>query len=453
MEPRFKDCDRDTLFLMPPSVDDWVPENHLSRFVVDIVRRLDLSPIKNAYAGRGSDAYPPDLMVALLFYAYATGVFSSRKIERATYDSVAFRYIAVNTHPDHDTIASFRRRFLKELKALFVQILLIAHEMGVLKLGSVSLDGTKIKANASKHHALSWGYAHKLEKQLKDEIKELLNKAKQADKEDLPEGMNIPEELARRESRLEAIAAAKALIEQRAAERFAKEQQAYEEKLSARKAKEKETGKKPKGRSPIPPEPGPKNKDQVNLTDSDSRIMPSQGGGFEQAYNGQAAVDIETMLIVENHITQQSNDKLEVTPAVENLSSLPEKLGTVNKLLADTGYFGSDNVEECETNKIIPYIAPKRQKHNAPLQDRFTEPEPLTDPADPVTEMKHRLKTVAGKAVYAKRKCTVEPVFGIIKAAMGFRQFLLRGLDRVAGEWDLVCMAYNIKRLYALSSP
>lgn len=221
MQPRFKDCDRDTLFLMPPSVDDWVPENHLSRFVVDIVSRLDLSPIINACAGRGSDAYPPSIMVALLFYAYATGVFSSRKIERATYDSVAFRYIAVNTHPDHDTIALFRKRFLKELKALFVQILLIAHEMGVLKLGSVSLDGTKIKANASKHHALSWGYARKLEKQLKDEIKDLLRKAKQADKEDLPEGMNIPEELARRESRLEAIAAAKAQIEQRAAERFA----------------------------------------------------------------------------------------------------------------------------------------------------------------------------------------------------------------------------------------
>jgi transposase len=452
MEPRFKDCDRDTLFLMPPSVDDWVPENHLSRFVVDIVSRLDLSPITNAYAGRGSDAYPPSIMVALLFYAYATGVFSSRKIERATYDSVAFRYIAVNTHPDHDTIASFRKRFLKELKALFVQILLIAHEMGVLKLGSVSLDGTKIKANASKHHALSWGYARKLEKQLKDEIKDLLRKAKRADKEDLPEGINIPEELARRESRLEAIAEAKAQIEQRAAERFAKEQQEYKKKLAARKAKEKETGKKPKGRPPKPPKPGLKNKDQVNLTDSDSRIMPSQGGGFDQAYNGQAAVDIESMLIVENHITQQSNDKLEVTPAVENLSRLPDKLGTVDTLLADAGYFSTDNVEKCETNDVVPYIAVERQRHNTPLQDRFTEPEPLTGTADSVMEMKHRLKTIAGKAVYAKRKCTVEPVFGIIKAAMGFRQFLLRGLDRVAGEWDLACIAYNIKRLYVLNS-
>ena len=451
MEPRFKQCDRETLFLMPPSLDDWVPENHLCRFVVDIVARLDLSPIENAYGGRGSEAYPPSMMVALLFYAYATGVFSSRKIERATYDSVAFRYVAVNTHPDHDTIASFRRRFLKELKVLFTQILLIAHEMGVLKLGSVSLDGTKIKANASKHHALSWGYARKLEKQLKGEIKDLLRKARSADNEDPPDGMNMPEELARRESRLVAIAAAKAQIEQRAAERFAKEQEAYQDKLAARKVKEKKTGKKPKGRPPNPPEPGPKGKDQVNLTDTDSRIIPSPGGGFEQAYNGQAAVDTDSMLIVENHITQQSNDKVQVTPAVENLACLPEPLGKVERLLADAGYFSKANVEGCTTNGIIPYIAVERQKHNAPPEERFTEPEPLTGPADPVTEMKHRLKTMAGRAVYAKRKSTVEPVFGIIKSVMGFRQFLLRGLDLVAGEWDLVCIAYNIKRLYALS--
>jgi hypothetical protein len=221
------------------------------------------------------------MRVALLFYAYATGIFSSRKIEQATYDSVAFRYVAANSHPDHDTIATFRRRFLKELKALFTQILLVAHEMGVMKLGSVSLDGTKIKANASKHHALSWEHACKLEKQLKGEIEDLLRKANKADKkEDVPEGMNIPEELARRESRLEAIAAAKAEIERRAAERFAKEQEQYQAKEAARKAKEKATGKKPRGRTPKPPEPGPKSKDQVNLTDRDSRIMPSSSGGL-----------------------------------------------------------------------------------------------------------------------------------------------------------------------------
>jgi transposase len=450
MEPRFKDTDRHSLYLMPPSLDDWVPENHLARFVLDIVSRLDLSPIRNSYAGRGSDAYPPTMMTALLFYAYATGVFSSRKIEQATYDSVAFRYIAVNTHPDHDTIATFRRRFLKELKALFTQILLIAHEMGVMKLGSVSLDGTKIKANASKHHALSWEHACKLEKQLKTEIEELLRKAQRADKEELPEGMHIPEELVRRESRLEAIAAAKAELERRAAERFAKEQQEHGAKLAVRKAKENATGKKPRGRTPTSPEPGPKSKDQVNLTDSESRIMPSSSGGFEQSYNAQASVDVNSMLIVENHITQHSNDKLELVPAVESLCNLPESLGAVDALLADTGYFSQNNVRECKDRNIVPYIAAERESHNAAPEDRFTEPEPLVAPADPVTEMKHRLKTIAGKAIYAKRKSTVEPVFGIIKAVMGFRQFLLRGLKQVAGEWDLVCIAYNLKRMYAL---
>jgi transposase len=445
MEPRFKDTDRHTLFLMPPSLDDWVPEDHLARFVVDI------SSIRNSYAGRGSDAYPPSMMAALLFYAYATGVFSSRKIEQATYDSVAFRYVAVNTHPDHDTIATFRKRFLKELKTLFTQILLVAHEMGLMKLGSVSLDGTKIKANASKHHALSWEHACKLEKQLKREIEDLLHKAQRADKEDRPEGMNIPEELSRRESRLEAIAAAKAEIERRAAARFAKEQEEHQTKLAAREAKEKSTGKKPRGRAPTPPEPGPKSKDQVNLTDSESRIMPSSSGGFEQAYNAQVSVDMDSMLIIENHITQQSNDKLELVPAVESLCSLPDSLGAVDSLLADAGYFSQNNVEECKGKNILPYIASERQQHNMPPEERFTEPEPLVVPADPVTEMRHRLKTVAGKAIYAKRKSTVEPVFGIIKAAMGFRQFLLRGLKHVAGEWDLVCIAYNLKRMYALS--
>ena len=450
MEPRFKDTDRHSLFLMPASLDDWVPEGHLARFVVDIVSRLDISPIRNSYAGRGSDAYPPSMMAALLFYAYATGVFSSRKIEQATYDSVAFRYIAVNTHPDHDTIASFRRRFLKELKALFTQILLIAHEMGVMKLGSVSLDGTKIKANASKHHALSWEYACKLEKQLKGEIEELLSKAQRADKEDVPEGMNIPEEFVRREERLKAIASAKAEIERRAAQRFAKEQEEHQAKMAAREAKEKATGKKPRGSTPKLPEPGPRGKDQVNLTDSDSRIMPSSSGGFEQVYNVQAAVDVESMLIVENHTTQQSNDKLELVPAVENLSILPSSLGTVERLLADAGYFSQNNVDVCEGRNIVPYIATERQQHNATLEDRFSEPDFLVDSADPTTKMKHRLKTIAGKAIYAKRKSTIEPVFGIIKAVMGFRQFLLRGSELIAGEWELVCIAYNIKRLHAI---
>ena len=369
MKPRFVNCDRNTLFLMPPSVQDWLPDNHLARFVVDIVSRLDIYALENAYAGRGSDAYPPSMMLSLLFYSYATGVFSSRRIEKATYDSVAFRFIAANTHPDHDTIATFRKRFIGTLKPLFVQILMIAREMGVMKLGKVSLDGTKVKANASKHHALSWQYACRLDKQLNDEIKALLRKAEQADKQDHPEVMSIPDELARREDRLEAIGFAKAEIERRAAERFAKEQEAYQVKLEKRKAKQNKTGKKPRGRKPTPPQPGPKDKDQVNLTDKDSRIMPVSGGGFEQTYNAQAAVDIDSMLIMEDHITQKSNDKLEITPAVDNLCALPESMGTVNALLADTGYFSRDNVIRCKAGTIVPYIAAERQQHNVSLED------------------------------------------------------------------------------------
>jgi len=391
------------------------------------------------------------MLLSLLFYGYATGTFSSRKLEMATYDSVAFRFIAANTHPDHDTIATFRKRFLEQLKPLFQQILTIAHSMNVLKLGKVSLDGTKIKANASRHHALSWDHASKLEKQLQEEVDSLLRQAEEADIQDLPDGMSIPEELARRKERLEGIARAKAEIEKRAAERYAREKQAYDEKVAERKAKEKKTGKKPRGRTPKPPKLGPQGKDQVNLTDGESRIMPTKGQGFEQAYNAQAGVDMDSLLVVENHITQQPNDKQEMEPALEGLSHLPDELGEVDALAADSGYYSEDNVKRCESNKITPLIAIERDRHNLPLQKRFSQPDPLPPDADAVTKMTHRLKTPAGKALYAKRKSTIETVFGIIKSAIGFRQFLLRGLESVSGEWDLVCIGYNLKRLYALN--
>ena len=242
MSFKFINTNRDQQYLFPPSVQDWLPEDHLARFVVDIVSQLDIRPITQAYAGRGSKAYHPEILLSLLFYGYATGVYSSRKIEQATHDSVAFRYISVNTHPDHDTIATFRKRFLDQLKPLFVQILMLAHEMGLMKLGKVSLDGTKIKANASKHHALSWGHACKLEKQLQAEVQELMRLAQKADSEDPPEGMDIPEELSRRQDRLVAIAEAKEKIEQRAAERYAKEKQQYDAKVAARKAKAEKSG-------------------------------------------------------------------------------------------------------------------------------------------------------------------------------------------------------------------
>lgn len=451
MSVKFVEVDRETLYLLPPSLQDWLPEGHLARFVVDIVEQLDLRSLKQSYAGRGSQPYNPEMLVGLLFYGYATGVFSSRKLERNTYDSVAFRYIAANSHPDHDTIANFRRRFLPQLGELFTQILMIAQQMKVLKLGSVSLDGSKIKANASKHKALSYEHACKLEAQIKVEVAELLKKAETADCKDIPDGMSIPEELERREKRLSGIAAAKTEIEKRAAERHAREQAAYEKKVADRAKKEQETGKKARGKEAKPPQAGPTAKDQVNLTDEESRIMPTSGGGFEQAFNAQAGVDTTSKLIVSAHVTQHANDKQELKPTLENLTSLPEELGSVTEMIADSGYFSETNVTACEDIGVTPYIAVDRQEHNQPLWERFKEPEPLPDYADSVTRMKHRLRTMAGKAVYAQRKVTSEPVFGIIKAVMGFRSFLLRGYESVQGEWNLVCMAFNIKRLHALT--
>jgi transposase len=450
MAVEFIPVDRDTPYIFPPCVQDYLPDDHLARFVVDIVEQLNLSHLSAVYSGRGSKPFHPALLVALLFYGYATGVFSSRKLEKATYDSIAFRYICANTNPDHDTIASFRKRFLKELEALFVEILVVAEAMGLVKLGTVSLDGTKIKANASKHKALSWDYANKLEAQLKQEVEELMRLAEEADQCSRPEEMDIPEELKRREARLAAIARAKEGIQARAQERFEREQAEYAAKQAKREAREKETGKKPPGKPPKPPTSGPQAKDQINLTDEESRIMPTASGGFEQAYNAQAGVDVETHLIVEQHVTQHTNDKQEIEPALEAIGHLPEALGEADNLLADTGYFSEANVEKCTAARLVPFIPEKREKHNLPLTERFREdPKPPHD-ATTVQAMRHRLQTREGKAVYATRKSTVETVFGIIKQVLGFRQFLLRGLDSVQSEWSLVCIGWNLKRMHAL---
>jgi transposase len=452
MKSKFIEADRETLYLLPPSLQDWLPEKHLARFVVEIVDQLDLRSLKESYVGCGLQPYNPVVMVSLLFYGYATGVFSSRQLERSTYDSVAFRFIAANSHPDHDTIANFRRRFLSEIGELFAQILLIAHQMNVLKLGRVSLDGSKIKANASKHKALSYERACKQEAQIKAEVAALLEKAESADQSDLPDGMNIPEELERREKRLAAIAAAKAELEKRAAEHHALEQAAFEKKAAKRAEKEQKSGKKNRGKKPKPPKVGPAGKDQVNLTDGESRIMPTSSGGFEQSFNAQAGVDTTSKLIVSAHVTQQPNDKQELEPALKILAALPKKLGSATELIADSGYFSEKNVVACQEEKITPYIAVDRQQHNQSLKERFSEPPPPPEDADSVERMKYRLRTATGKAIYAQRKVTSEPVFGIIKAVMGFRSFLLRGHKAAEGEWLLVCMAFNIKRLHALAN-
>jgi transposase len=447
----FRPINRDMDFLMPPSVDEWLPQRHLARFVVEVIEGLDLRAMTGSYRGSGEASYHPRLLLGLIIYGYATGVFSSRNLERATHDSVAFRFIAANEHPDHDTIATFRRRFLKPIEALFVQVLGVAREMGVLKLGTVALDGTKIHANASRHSALSYEHASKIEVQLKAEVADLLGKAEAADQADVPDGMQVPEELARREKRLAEIARAKVVIEARAKERHARERAEYEAKMAARDAKAAQTGKKPGGRVPQPPVEGPKPSDQVNLTDEESRIMPIAGGGFEQCYNAQAAVAADSLLVVATDVVQAPNDKQQLEPMLGKLAELPDELGKVGDLLADNGYFSEGNVNACAAAGIEPVIAMGREAHHPSPGERFAEdPAPPEDPT-PLAAMRHRLQTKEGKKRYALRKQTPEPVFGIIKSVLGFRQFLLRGLDKVRGEWSLVTTAWNIKRMFALA--
>jgi hypothetical protein len=378
-------------------------------------------------------------------------VFSSRKLERATYDSVAFRFIAANQHPDHDTIAAFRRRFLQEIEGLFVQVLAVAREMGVLKMGTVALDGTKIHANASRHSALSYEHAGKIEAQLKAEVAELLAKAEAADRADLPDGLSIPDELARREERLAKLAEARAKIEARARERFERERAEHEAKLAARDAKAAATGRKPRGKPPQPPVEGPRPTDQVNLTDEQSRIMPVAGGGFEQCYNAQAAVAAGSLLVVAADVVQAPNDKQQLAPMLGKLAALPADLDQPETLLADTGYFSAANVQVCGAAGIEPLIALGREAHHPSLSERFAEAPSAPDDPTAVEAMAHRLKTLEGRKLYAQRKHTPEPVFGIIKSVLGFRQFLLRGLDHVRGEWNLVTMAWNLKRMFVLS--
>lgn len=448
----FRDVDRETGFLLPPSVDEWLPEKHLARFVVEVVETLDLRAMSGSYRGSGSASYHPSMLLGLLVYGYATGVFTSRKLERATYDSVAFRFIAANDHPDHDTIATFRRRFLKEIEALFVQVLSLAREMGMLKMGTVALDGTKIHANASRHSALSYEHAGKIEAQLKAEVADLMARAEAADQADIPDGMSIPDELARREERLAKLAEARARIEARAKERYEREKAEHEAKMAARQAKTAATGKKPGGKPPEPPVEGARPTDQINLTDEASRIMPVAGGGFDQCYNAQAVVAAESLLVVAAQVVQAPNDKQQIEPMLRRIEALPAELGKPDTLLADTGYFSEANVMLCAATQIDPMIAQGRQSHYPPLSERFAKAPPAPLNPTPLEAMHHRLQTPEGKKLYALRKQTPEPVFGIIKSVMGFRQFLLRGLDSVQGEWSLVTMAWNIKRMFALAA-
>ena len=449
MARRFRMFDYERSLDQTITIRDVLPPDHLARFIVQVISWLDVSAIYAKYGDEGGEAYAPELLLGLLFYGYATGVFSSRKIENATYESIPFRFLGGGWHPDHDTIANFRKTFLPEITDLFAQVLVVAHELGVLNLGNISVDGSKVHADASKSQAVSYGRLRQLERRLHAEVEELVALGEKADQGELPEGLEVAFEIALRQERLLNLAQAKSVLEARAQERYEAEKAEYEAKMQARAEKAKQTGRKPGGRAPKPPTAGPQAKDQYNFTDPDSRIMKnSNNKGFDQHYNVQVAVDQDCRLIVGNTLSNQATDREEAIPTVD---AIPTQAGKPKAAALDNGYWSPANVEELERRGIKPYIATGRDSHYQSWQERFTrQPEPPGEEASLIVHMAYKLKTVIGKQIYGLRKSTVEPVIGIIKETLGFRQFSLRGLLAAAGEWCLVCLAYNLKRLHIL---
>jgi len=445
----FKTADYDATLELTIRLGDCVPPDHLARFVVDTIAHLDLSTLYARYGARGGQPYAPDILLALLFYGYATGVFSTRKIERATYETVPFRCIAGDLHPDHDTLAAFRKTFLSDLKDLFVQVLLLAQVAGVLKLGNISLDGTKIHADASKSKAVSYKHLLALEAHLQTEVAELFALSEQAEQADLPDGLVVTTEIAIRQARLARLAEAKAILSARAKERDVIAQAEYAAKVEQREAIAQQTGRTPRGPLPKAPTPGARDKDQYNFTDPESRIMKHRSTeGFDQDYNAQLAVDQNSLLIVGESLSNHPTDQHEAEPT---LDAIPPQIGPPDASAMDNGYFSAANIVACAQRGIDPYIATGRDPHHPSWQERFaTLPAPPADDTSPTVQMAYKLKTVIGKAIYGLRKCTVEPVIGIIKEVLGFRQFSLRGEQAAAGEWCLVCLAFNLKRLHTL---
>jgi transposase len=459
MATRFVPIDRDTPLLLPPDLRDWVPEDHLVHFILDAVALLDLSQVKVNERGTGSEQFPPTMMTALLIYSYATGTFSSRRIEQSTYDSVPVRLLTADTHPDHDTICTFRRENKALLTESFVKVLQLAQQLNVLQVGqiTVAVDGTKVLANASKHSAVSYQRAGQMIEQLELEVKQLVAKAEQADSAPLQEGLTIPEEIARRQQRKAALEKARAEIEARAQARYAAELAEHEKKLAERAAK-KERGEKVGGKLPKAPRPQPQAKDQYNFTDPESKIMKAGNGDhFEQSYNAQAAVEVQSRLIVGQRVSSSPNDKQELIPT---LQAIPPEAGVLEAVLIDSGFYSESAVaavEQLAAGQLsgpTVYAAMERKSHHRSVADLEQKPEPPPLPAGASVSqvMKHRLASGEGKQKYKLRQQTVESVFGIIKSVLGFRQFLLRGLEKVKLEWTLVCVAYNLKRLHRLGA-
>ena len=449
MTRKFKTADYEKTLDLQISLREVLPPGHLARFIVNVIAQLDLSRIYNQYGDQGAPPYAPEVLLGLLFYGYATGVFSSRKIEKGTYEVIPFRFIAGDMHPDHDTIATFRQQFLAELKELFIQVLLIAQEMGKLELGNVSLDGSKIHADASKNKAVSYKRLLAIEAYLQAEVNELFALAKAADGGQLPDEMNIADEIEQRERQLEQLAEAKKVLEARAQARYEAEKAEYEAQMQAREEKATKKGRKPSGRPPTPPTPEPRDKDQYNFTDPESRIMKNaNNSGFDQHYNVQVVVEHDSRLIVGNWLCTHTNDKLAALPTID---TVPPAIGQPKNANLDAGYFSQDNITGLEKRGINPYIATGRTSHNQGWRAFFLDnPDPLPEDASAKTRMAYKLRTEIGKTLYRLRKSTVEPVIGIIKEVLGFRQFSLRGLVAAGGEWTLVCLAYNLKRLHTL---
>ena len=449
MARKFKTVDYEAALELSITIGACLPPNHLARFVVEIVKQLDLSCIYKQYGERGGEPYDPPVLLGLLFYGYATGVFSSRQIEEKTYSSIPFYYIAGGLHPDHDTINSFRQDFLADLKELFVQILLIAQAAGVLELGNISLDGSKIHADASKSKAVSYKRLLELERQLQAEVEALFALSQQLEPSQWPDGLDLISEIALRRKQQINLSQAKAVLEARAEACYQAELADYEAKLQERTEKAQRTDRKPGGRPPQPPTPGVGDKEQYNFTDPDSAITKnSANSGFDQNYNTQVAVEQRSLLIVANTLSAHPNDKQEAVPT---LDAIPPVIGKPEAGALDNGYFSAHNITEFQARGVEPYIATGREPHHHCWQDYFKE-QAAPPPADatPKEKMAYKLQTEIGQAIYGLRKCTVEPVIGIIKEVLGFRQFSLRGLLKAAGEWNLVCIGFNLKRLHTL---
>ena len=436
---------------------EGVPAGHIVHFILDAVEQLPITDFRVNDRGSGSAQYPPRMMLALLIYCYATGRFGSRTIEAASYSDVAVRYLCANHHPDHDSICTFRTANKQAFEAAFVSVLQLAQHLRLSKVGTVSVDGTKLQANASKHAAVSYARAGEMIAQLELEVQELVGRARQAENQETKEALDIPAELTRREDRKAALQQARRVIEARAKEMAAAQQADYQAKQAKRQA-QREAGKKPRGPEPTPPSATPDPKAQYNFTDPQSGIMKAGSGQhFEQSYNAQAAVD-EAMLVVGACVSVAANDKKELPPTVTAIC--PVVAPQVKTILTDSGFYSDAAVQAVEQNPdgsptgVTVFAAVEKTDHHKTVADLLPQPEPLAPgpEATPKEVMAHRLKTTLGKMLYKLRKQTVEPVFGIIKEVMGFRRFSLRGHAKVSLERTLVCVSYNLNRLFALKN-